>query len=73
MVGQLILAFFKEEPGAAARVMRDFVKQNNALEVKFLSIGGALLAANRLGSCRMTPIKDEAIARLMAVYTSANC
>lgn len=67
LVGQLILAFSKEEPGAAARVMRDFVKQNNALEVKFLSIGGALLAANRLEAVAKLPSKDEAIAQLMAV------
>jgi len=67
LIGQLVLAFSKEEPGAAARVMRDFVKENNALEIKFLSIGGALLAANRLEAVAKLPSKDEAIAQLMAV------
>lgn len=67
LIGQLVLAFSTEEPGAAARVMRDFVKENNALEIKFLSIGGALLAANRLEAVAKLPSKDEAIAQLMAV------
>src|SRR5690349_5373831 len=43
LVGPLFLAFSKEDPGAAARLMRDFVKDNDKLKVKALAIEGQLL------------------------------
>jgi len=35
----------KEDPGAAARLLKEYAKENEALEVRALSIGGQLLAA----------------------------
>jgi large subunit ribosomal protein L10 len=67
LVGPLVLAFSTEDPGAAARVMRDFSKKFEKLEVKALSVDGALLAASELNSLANLPTRDQAIAQLMSV------
>ena len=67
LVGPLILAFSQEDPGSAARLVKDFAKQNNLLEVKMISIGGELLDASELTKLSSLPIKDQAISLLMAV------
>ncbi len=64
LVGPLILAFSEVEPGAAARLMRDFAKDMPALEVKALAIGGKLLGANQLETVAKLPTKQEALATL---------
>lgn len=66
-VGPMILAFAKDEPSAAARVFRDFAKDNDKFSVTALSIGGELLQASELGKIAQLPTKDEAIAQLMSV------
>ena len=38
--GPLLLAFSKEEPGAAARLMSDFAKQNDKLVIRSVAVGG---------------------------------
>jgi large subunit ribosomal protein L10 len=44
MVGPMVLAFSQEDPGAAARVISDFAKENDKLVAKLVSIGGAILS-----------------------------
>lgn len=67
LVGPLVLAFSIEDPGAAARVIKDFVKDNSKLEVKLVSIGGQLLAASDIDRLASMPTKDQAISMLMAL------
>lgn len=67
LVGPLILAFSKEEPSAAARLFKDFVKKFEKLEVKALSLDGALLPGTDLNRLASLPTRDEAIAQLMSV------
>ena len=67
LVGPLVLAFSKDEPGAAARLVKDFAKKFEKLEVKALSIDGKLLPATDLNTLASLPTRDEAIARLMSV------
>ena len=43
------------------------MKANDKLEVKFLSIGGDLLAASELARLASLPTKDQAISMLMSV------
>jgi ribosomal protein L10 len=43
LTGPLILAFSREDPGAAARVTKDFAKEHAKFEVTMLSVGGELL------------------------------
>ena len=67
LVGPTILAFSQEEPGSAARLLRDSIKEFEQLEVKALSIGGNLLPADDLEKVAKLPTRDEAIAILMAL------
>jgi len=67
MVGPLVLAFSMEDPGAAARVMKDFAKDNKALEVKLVAVGGKMFGAGDLDRLASMPTKDQAISMLMAV------
>lgn len=67
LVGPLVLAFSKDDPGAAARVFRDFCKIHDKLKVKVLSLSGQLLDANQLDAVASLPTYDEAIAKLMSV------
>lgn len=67
LTGPLILAFSQEEPSAAARVIKDFAKDHEKLETRFLSIGGELLDASKLSAVAKLPTKDEAIAQLLSV------
>jgi len=65
--GPLIFAFSIDEPGAAARVIEDFAKQNELLKVTAVSIGGELMGAEKLSAVAKLPTKDEALASLMSL------
>jgi large subunit ribosomal protein L10 len=67
LVGPTMFAFSQEDPGSAARLLRDCAKEYEALEVKALSIGGQLLEAGDIDRLAMLPTRDEAIALVMAV------
>jgi len=67
LVGPLVLAFSKEEPGAAARVIKGFSKSNDKLVVKLVSVEGRLLGPGELDMLASLPTRDEAIAQLMSV------
>lgn len=65
--GPLILAFSRDEPGSAARVMRDYAKENDKLVIKLVSFGGKLLETSDVGRLADLPTKDESISQLMSV------
>jgi large subunit ribosomal protein L10 len=67
LVGPLVLAFSKEEPSAAARLMKDFSKMYDKLVVKALSVEGKLLPATDLAALASLPTRPEAISQLMSV------
>ncbi len=68
LAGPLVLAFSKEEPGAAARVFRDFARENEKLNVTALAFGGKLLAASELDRLASLPTREEALAQLARVF-----
>jgi len=65
LTGPLILAFSLEDPGSAARVVSDFVKQSDKLVVKLVAIGGKQYGPSELERLSKLPAKDQAIAILM--------
>jgi large subunit ribosomal protein L10 len=67
LVGPLLLAFSRDDPGAAARVIGDFAKSNDKLVVKLVAVQGKLLPAADLLRLASLPTKDQAIGMLMAV------
>lgn len=67
LTGPLILAFSMEDPGAAARVIKDFVKGHERLVVKLVSVSGKLLGPGDLETLAKLPTRDQAISLLMSV------
>ena len=67
LIGPVILGFSQEDPGAVARVFRDFIKDNEALVVKGLGVSGEFIDADQLKRIADLPTKDQAISMLMAL------
>lgn len=65
--GPLVLAFSKEEPGAAARVVKDFAKENENLVAKTVVFNGEILPASGLERLASLPTRDEALSLLLSV------
>lgn len=67
LTGPTILAFSQEDPGAAARVLKDFAKEKDQFQVKALAVGGKLLSADQIDVLAKLPTYDQAISMLMSV------
>ena len=67
LVGPTILAFSQEDPGAAARVLKDFAKENDDFNIKALSVGGQLMDASQIDVLAKLPTLDQARSMLMSV------
>jgi large subunit ribosomal protein L10 len=67
--GPILLAFAKEDPGAAARVIKDFAKEH-ALKAVSLSAGGQLMPGSDLAKLADLPTLDQARAMLLGVLNA---
>jgi large subunit ribosomal protein L10 len=67
LVGPLFIALSMEAPSDAARLLKEFIKTCDKLEVKALSVGGKVYQPNQIDAVASLPTKDEAIAKLMYV------
>lgn len=67
LTGPLILAFSQDDPGAAARVAKDFAKDHDKFQVTMLSVGGELLEPGDIDRLAKLPTRDQALSMLMAV------
>jgi large subunit ribosomal protein L10 len=67
LTGPLLLAFSREEPGAAARLVKDFAKEHDKLIPRLVSFGGQMLPAADLERLASMPTRDQAISMLMSV------
>jgi large subunit ribosomal protein L10 len=65
--GPSIFGFSMEDPGAAARLFKDFAKENEKFEVKALAVGGQLLPASQIDVLATLPTRDQALAMLASV------
>ncbi len=65
--GPILLAFAKDDPGAAARVIKNFAREHGALQAVSLSAGGQLLPASDLATLADLPTLDQARAMLLGV------
>lgn len=66
-VGPSIFVFSQEDPGAAARLCREYAKNHEKFSVKGLSLGKTLLSPQHLEAVANLPTRDQAISLLMAV------
>jgi large subunit ribosomal protein L10 len=63
--GPLILAFSKDDPGAAARLVKAFAKDNDKLVPTVVSLGGSALTAKDLDKVASLPTLEIARATLL--------
>ena len=67
LTGPLLFAFSMDDPGAAARLVKDFSKDHEKLIAKLVAVGGELYDASELDRLSRLPTYDQAIAILMGV------
>ena len=67
LVGPSLFGFSMEDPGAAARLFKDFAKENKNFEVKVLAVSGQMLGADQLDVLAKLPTRDQALSMLMSV------
>ena len=65
--GPLVLAFSRDEPGAAARVVRDYAKSNDKLIVSFVAFDGQAMDAPAIERLANLPTREEALGTLASV------
>lgn len=63
LVGPLVFGFAQNDPGAAARVFRDFAKENELLRVKALAVSGRAYEAHQLEAVASLPTREEALSK----------
>ena len=64
--GPTMLAFSNQDPGSAARLLKEAARDIEQLDVKAVSIGGQLLPAADIDRVASLPTRDEALAMLMS-------
>jgi len=67
LTGPLLFAFSMEDPGAAARLVKDYAKSHDKLIARLVAVGGQLYDASELERLSSLPTYDQAIAMLMGV------
>lgn len=66
LVGPSLFGFSMEDPGAAARLFKEFAKENDKFEVKVLAVGGEKLDASQIDALATLPTREQALATLAA-------
>jgi large subunit ribosomal protein L10 len=67
LVGPLFIALSLQAPSDAARLLKEFSKTFEKLEIRALSVSGKVYGAEHLEAIASLPTRDEAIAKLMYV------
>lgn len=67
LTGPLLYAFSLEDPGAAARIIKDHAKTNDKLKAKIVSIGGQKYPASHVDVLASLPTRDQALSMLLSV------
>ena len=67
LTGPLLFAFSMDDPGAAARLVKDYAKDHDHLIAKLVAVGGELYDASELERLSSLPTYDQAIAMMMGV------
>jgi len=67
LTGPLLFAFSMEDPGAAARLVKDYAKTHDKLIARLVAVGGQLYGASELDRLSSLPTYEQAISILMGV------
>ena len=66
-MGPTLVAFSQEDPGAAARLLKEYSKEIEDLQVKAIAIGGESFGPEQIDRVAKLPTLDEARSMLMSV------
>ena len=61
LVGPTLFALSKEDPGAGARLLKEYAKEHDKLEVKALAIGGRSYEAGDIDILAKLPTREQAL------------
>ena len=67
LAGPLLLAFSNDEPGSAARVIRNFAKENEKLVIRLVALDGVLLDAAEIERVANLPSLGQARSMLLGL------
>ncbi len=67
LTGPSLFGFSMEDPGAAARLFKEFAKENQNFEVKALSVSGQLLDKGQIDVLANLPTLEQALGQLASV------
>ena len=67
LTGPILLAFSMQDPGAAARLVKDYAKSHDKLVAKLVAVGGQAYDVSEMERLAKLPTYDQAIAMLMGV------
>jgi len=67
LAGPSLFGFSMTDPGAAARLFKDFAKQNPKFDIKVLSIGGRVLDGAQIDVLARLPTREQALTQLVSV------
>jgi len=65
--GPVVLAFSNDDPGAAARIVKAFAKDNEKLVTTLVSLGGQMLKPQDIDRVAALPTRAQAVSKLLGV------
>jgi large subunit ribosomal protein L10 len=65
--GPIVLAFSNDDPGAAARIVKAFAKDNDKLVTTIVSLGGQMLKPQDIERVASMPTRAQALSQLLGV------
>ena len=70
LTGQSCVVFAYDEPGSAAKLLKELSKEHKSLKVSALSIGGKRVSADNIDQIASLPTYEEALGILVSVLST---
>lgn len=67
LTGPSLLVLSRDDPGAGARLLKDFTKDTDRLSVRAIALGGKLMGPEQLEAVASLPTREQALAMLLGV------
>lgn len=69
LTGPLLYAFSQEDPGAAGRLIKEFVKTADKLKPRLVAIGGKVYPGSHVDVLASLPTREQALSMLLSVLS----
>ena len=70
LTGPNLLASVQQDSGSLARLMRDFIKEHETLQIRAISVDGHLLPGEELRSVASMPSREQALSMLIGTLSA---